>query len=134
MNAIKKECFCCNLDLPYTPQPTVMITRGEDVTIKGIINDVDLTEHQISTQVLTRDISVTGYSFDVIKAPDQNLEDNKGRFTLTLSRAITEELKQNEYFCYVYIVDINDKLSIPESLKIMMRMLDNINPAMIPIL
>jgi hypothetical protein len=101
------------------------------VSITGRIANIDLSDYQISAKILTRDLILTALSPNVIKYPNQNLPQNKGKFRLDISRNITKDFNRDEYCCYIFIQTPDNKVVVPNSLKLILRVLDN--PYLIPV-
>lgn len=112
---------------PYS----LLVTKGEDVSITGIIANIDISDYQISAKILTRDLILTAFSPNINKYPNQNLTQNKGKFRLDISRNITKDFSHDEYCCYIFIQTPDNKVVIPNSLKLVLRVLDN--PFLIPV-
>jgi hypothetical protein len=117
--------------LSSTDPYSLLVTKNEDVSITGRIANIDLSDYQISAKILTRDLILTALSPNVIKYPNQNLPQNKGKFRLDISRNITKDFNRDEYCCYIFIQTPDNKVVVPNSLKLILRVLDN--PYLIPV-
>jgi hypothetical protein len=117
--------------LSSTDPYSLLVTKNEDVSITGRVANIDLSDYQISAKILTRDLILTALSPSIIKYPNQNLPQNKGKFRLDISRNITKDFSHDEYCCYIFIQTPDNKVVIPNSLKLILRVLDN--PYLIPV-